>query len=163
MVISGLVVVFGYTAVTIGYNLRVNEEKPAVSSRETVEVEKKVLTVGTLWDETNKRRMAAGVRPLNLNTLLNNSATEKCEDMQAKHYWEHVAPDGTEPWGFIQKNINYTHAGENLAKDYFTSKDVVNGWMQSASHKKTMLDSKYTEVGFAICDSMVVQHLVAIN
>ena len=117
---------------------------------------------GELLELTNKERVAAGIGELILSQALNNSATDKCLDMQAKNYWGHDAPDGTTPWYFIRKYTNYTHAGENLAKDFRTSDGVVKGWMRSTGHRENLLATKYAYVGFAVCDgaldNLVVQH-----
>ena len=111
---------------------------------------------------TNKERVAAGVGELILSQALNQSATDKCADMQARNYWGHDAPDGTTPWYFIRRYTTYLHAGENLAKDFATSDGVVKGWMRSTGHRENLLATKYAYVGFAVCDgvldNLVVQH-----
>ena len=71
--------------------------------------------------------------------------------MFAKNYWAHVSPDGTTPWVFIKSaGYSYVYAGENLARGYNTSQDVVTAWMASPEHKQNMLSSNYQNVGFAI-------------
>lgn len=99
---------------------------------------------------TNTKRIEAGVRPLKLNDKLNESARLKAEDMYAKVYWSHDAPDGTETWVFFDKvrYDNYTKIGENLAFGYYTGDAMVAGWMKSPSHKENLLSTEYTEVGF---------------
>jgi uncharacterized protein YkwD len=53
-------------------------------------------------------------------------------------------------------------AGENLAKDYFTAEEVLEGWKDSLGHQKNLVNKTYvdTGIGFA-CDEyscIVVQH-----
>src|SRR5690349_13631924 len=55
---------------------------------------------GNLLSGTNAARSANGLGGLSLNSLLNSSAQAKADDMAAKDYWAHVAPDGTQPWYF---------------------------------------------------------------
>lgn len=100
---------------------------------------------------TNQKRQENGLSPLSLNSQLSQAAIGKGNDMLAKNYWSHISPDGTTPWVFIKNTgYNYTYAGENLARGYTTSEDVVNAWMNSQTHKENMLSSKYTDVGFAV-------------
>lgn len=134
---------------------------PPQASSTQVEV-KPPIEGSTLLELTNKERVAAGVGELILSQALNQSAADKCADMQAKNYWAHDAPDGTTPWYFIEQYTNYTHAGENLAKDFQTNAGIVTGWMGSPGHRANLLATKYTYVGFAVCDgvldNLVVQH-----
>ena len=100
---------------------------------------------------TNQIRQENGLSLLNLNNELSQAAEEKAKDMFSKNYWAHFAPDGTSPWYFIKNtNYNYIYAGENLAKGFTSSQDVVNAWMNSPSHKENMLSGKYKDVGFAV-------------
>ncbi len=100
---------------------------------------------------TNQKRLADGELPLRLSSELSRAAQQKAQSMFEKNYWAHNAPDGTTPWVFI-KNVGYeyVYAGENLARGFSTSSDVVEAWMASPSHRDNMLSDKYQEVGFAI-------------
>ncbi|HYM64872.1 MAG TPA: CAP domain-containing protein [Candidatus Sulfotelmatobacter sp.] len=100
---------------------------------------------------TNQKRQEAGLSPLSLNSTLSQAASSKASDMFGKDYWAHIAPDGTTPWVFIKSSgYNYVYAGENLARGYSSAPDVVNAWMASPEHRKNMLSSNYTDVGFAV-------------
>lgn len=100
---------------------------------------------------TNIKRQEQGLPPLSLNTQLSQAAAGKAQDMLGKDYWAHVAPDGLTPWAFIKgAGYEYRHAGENLARGFTTSGDVVNAWMASPGHRDNMLSPNYTEVGFAV-------------
>lgn len=104
-----------------------------------------------LLEITNQKRAESGLPPLQLSNELSNAATAKATDMFAKNYWAHTAPDGGTPWGFIRgAGYEYIYAGENLARGFTTSSDVVNAWMNSPGHRDNMLSANYKEVGFAI-------------
>ncbi|MFI5265352.1 MAG: CAP domain-containing protein [Candidatus Levyibacteriota bacterium] len=106
-----------------------------------------------LLNDTNQARQASGQAVLAMNSALADAARRKAADMFQKDYWAHFAPDGTSPWSFITAaGYNYTYAGENLAKGYTSSQDVVNAWMNSPSHKENLLSSKYKDVGFAVVE-----------
>ena len=71
--------------------------------------------------------------------------------MFAENYWAHISPEGTTPWSFIRAaGYNYIYAGENLAKGFTNSQDVINAWMASPSHRKNVLSGNYNNVGFSI-------------
>lgn len=102
---------------------------------------------------TNIKRQEAGLPVLTLNASLSEAASRKAQDMFAKNYWAHIAPDGTTPWYFIRSSgYEYVYAGENLARGYTTSNSVVDAWMASPSHRENMLSPNYTEIGFGILE-----------
>jgi uncharacterized protein YkwD len=104
-----------------------------------------------LLNFTNEKRIENGLPPLVLDQQLETAAYAKAEDMFAKDYWAHNSPDGTTPWYFIKNaGYEYVYAGENLAKGFTDSKDVVNAWMASPSHKENLLSDKFKDVGFAV-------------
>ncbi len=106
---------------------------------------------------TNKEREHIGLIPLQLNDALVKAALAKAKYMFANNYWAHNAPDGTPPWVFIkQAGYDYTYAGENLARGFATSDDVVNAWMASPTHKENMLSSNYQDIGFAVMDGKLL-------
>lgn len=109
------------------------------------------ITPVDLLNVTNKVRQENGLSALALDSSLSQAASQKAADMFAKDYWAHVAPDGATPWGFIKNSgYAYLYAGENLARGFSNTSDVVNAWMASPSHRDNMLSSNYDDVGFAI-------------
>ncbi len=111
------------------------------------------ITSDDLLMMTNQKRQENGLPPLSINSSLAQAAQRKADDMFAKNYWAHIAPDGTTPWYFIKSSgYEYIYAGENLARGYTTSSDVINAWMASPSHRENMLSPNYKEIGFAIKD-----------
>lgn len=101
---------------------------------------------------TNQFRKEKGLSELKQDGRLDRAASEKAKDMFAKNYWAHFAPDGsTTPWYFIKRQgYEYTYAGENLAKGFTSSDDLVKAWINSPSHRENMLSDKYRDIGFAI-------------
>lgn len=108
------------------------------------------LTPKILLEATNKARTDNGRSELALNVRLNDAARYKVNDMFNRQYWDHIAPDGTPPWRwFEQAGYRYAEAGENLAKNFSTSKGVISAWMISPSHRENVLKQSYRDVGFA--------------
>lgn len=115
------------------------------------------INVNDLHALANQEREKAGLAPLALNAQLSEAAKIKANHMVANNYWDHYAPDGTTPWSFINASgYEYKTAGENLAKGFSYSSDVVAGWMNSPTHKANVLKNSYIDVGYAVLDGTVL-------
>lgn len=109
------------------------------------------ISVKELLNYTNQNRAVKGLPRLSDDPQLDRAAANKAKDMFAKNYWAHDAPDGTTPWFFItQAGYSYVYAGENLARGFNSSKDVVDAWMASPDHRANILSPNYKDVGFAV-------------
>jgi hypothetical protein len=107
-------------------------------------------------DFTNTERERNGLPALKFDALLSEAARRKAEDMFTNGYWAHVAPDGTTPWDFITASgYNYVYAGENLAKDFQDSDNVVRAWMDSPSHQRNILNQNYKDIGVAVVNGVL--------
>jgi uncharacterized protein YkwD len=99
--------------------------------------------------QINNVRASNNLPAISANNNLDQSAVAKLSDMISRNYWAHNAPDGTEPWIFIQKaGYKYQYAGENLWNGY--SNSTVADWLISPTHKAVILDARYTEIGIAV-------------
>jgi hypothetical protein len=102
---------------------------------------------------TNTQRVANGLGALTENSTLDGAALAKGNDMLAKGYWAHFAPDGTSPWSFFLKfGYKYKYAGENLARDFPDAASAINAWMNSPSHKENILNPNYREIGIGVVE-----------
>ncbi len=107
---------------------------------------------------TNDERAKAGRVSLQASSQLTRAAQLKADDMVAKNYWSHVAPDGATPWTFIQKSgYDYSMAGENLAYGFATEDQIIAAWMNSPEHRRNVLGD-YSDVGFGFASSSDYQH-----
>ncbi len=107
--------------------------------------------------QINTQRQGQGEAPLKVNSSLNQAAFAKAENMFAQQYWAHVGPDGTEPWFFFkQANYQYSIAGENLARDFGNTTDMVQAWMASPTHKENILNGRYQETGVAVVNGTLL-------
>jgi len=100
---------------------------------------------------TNEQRAKQNIPPLVLNEALSRAAAMKAGYMFEKNFWAHNGPEGTTPWYFIKKSgYEYTYAGENLARGFTESSDVMEAWMNSPTHKENIMSPNYADIGFAI-------------
>lgn len=100
---------------------------------------------------TNDSRSSNAVASLSTDLVLERAAQAKAEDMASRGYFSHNGPDGKTPWEwFKEAGYQYTHAGENLAVNFVDSKDVVDAWMRSPSHRANILNGRYTEIGIGV-------------
>ncbi len=99
----------------------------------------------------NVEREDNNTPPLALNGKLSEVAKKKAEDMIDRNYFAHKSPDGKMIWDMINRSeYPYLYVGENLAMN-FTSADSVNkALMSSASHRKNILNPKYSDIGLAV-------------
>lgn len=100
---------------------------------------------------TNQTRQAQHLSTLNTNTLLNQAAQSKGNDMLREQYFAHVSPSNLTPWyWFKQAGYTYQYAGENLAIDFLESEDIITAWLASPSHRANLLSTKYQDIGVAV-------------
>lgn len=102
---------------------------------------------------TEEARAAQGGEVLLESEVLNAAAQAKAEDMAARGYFSHVGPDGEEPWVWLERaGYAYTAAGENLAVRFNDSKDVVDAWMASPTHRANIVKPIYQEIGIGVAE-----------
>lgn len=100
---------------------------------------------------TNEERVSLGLAPLKENVQLNEVAYQKAKDMLENGYFAHSSPTGITPWYWF-KNVGYSYqaAGENLAVGFIDSKEVVDAWVESPSHRANLLSPDFQEIGIAV-------------
>lgn len=117
----------------------------------TVQSYTPAISVAGIISKTNDARAEAGLAPLATSTLLISSSQMKANDMMARQYFSHTAPNGARFWTLIDAvGYTYAHAGENLALGYSTSDAVVTAWLNSPSHRANILDPKFAEIGIGL-------------
>lgn len=105
---------------------------------------------------TNEERTKKGLPTVKENESLSKAAALKAQNMFTENYWAHFAPSGKTPWDFILgSGYKFTFAGENLAKNFYSSQDVVSAWMASPTHRDNLLNNKYQDIGVAVVDGVL--------
>ena len=144
----GLVaVVFIVIGIQAGYNVATTGRVLGVQES---------ISADALLGDTNTQRLGHNLPVLTMNSRLSQAAFLKAQDMLKNQYWAHVSPSGTTPWHwFGAAGYNYRYAGENLAKNFSSADAVTVAWMASPEHRANILDTHYTQVGFAVVDGTI--------
>jgi uncharacterized protein YkwD len=123
----------------------------SAESRRLPQTEGTEISAESIVAAMNAERRQRGLGELRLDSRLNAAATDRARDMFAKSYFNHISPDGTQPFVWV-KNHHYRYAtiGENLADGYRNARAVVDGWMRSPGHRANVLGTSFEDVGLSI-------------
>ena len=110
------------------------------------------LTRSGIIADTNAERTSRSLSALTESAQLDASAQAKADDILARQYFEHVAPDGTTVSMLVtDQGYAYIRIGENLALgDFSGDQDVVTAWMNSPEHRANMLFPEYRNIGVGV-------------
>lgn len=96
----------------------------------------------------NAERAARGVASLEISTTLAGKARVKAQDMAENGYFSHTSPTYGTPFTMMRTlGVSYRSAAENIAMGYTEADAVVAAWMDSPSHRESLLSSRYTVLG----------------
>lgn len=110
------------------------------------------LTRGSLLEAMNEQRERRGLPPLHRDVRLDAAAADRIRDMFEQGYFDHVAPDGTQPFVWVRdRGYRYSAVGENLASGQRAARQVVEQWMRSPGHRANVLGD-FEDAGIAIAE-----------
>jgi len=99
----------------------------------------------------------AHARPLlRSDDALTIAAQRRAEELASGSYFDHVRPDGA-PFSTAVADARYPfeRVAENLAVDYLTVTPLMDGWMESASHRQSILNGTYADIGVGVATGIV--------
>jgi uncharacterized protein YkwD len=106
----------------------------------------------SLLEAMNEQRARRGLPALHRNVRLEAAAADRIHDMFEYGYFDHVAPDGTQPFVWVrQRGYRYVRVGENLATGQRAAREVVEQWMGSPGHRANVLGN-FQDTGIAIAE-----------
>ena len=109
----------------------------------------------------NQERAKAGLKALQVDTLLNKVATEKARDMDVNNYFSHTSPTYGSPFDMMKTfGVKYSYAGENIASGQPTPARVMQDWMNSPGHKANILNANFTKIGVGYVNGEWVQMFI---
>ncbi|WUN35961.1 sigma-70 family RNA polymerase sigma factor [Kitasatospora sp. NBC_00315] len=99
-------------------------------------------------DLINTARAGHGCGALRIDPRLHVAAQKHSEDMAARHYYDHVTPEGTHADSRITAaGYRWSLWGENLDRGRKGPAQLVDAWTDGAIHQENMLDCRFTGVG----------------
>ena len=109
----------------------------------------------TMMDEvtalTNAYRAKNGLAPLYLDSTLTNVATVRSKEGVSQGYISHKRANGGNVTAIAAEwDVDYSIMGENLGRFQTTTKQVVDMWIDSPSHRANLLGDRYDRLGVGI-------------
>lgn len=111
------------------------------SSNNNAALRSEALEVCTL---VNSERLNNGLEALDWNQNL--ESTSNVRSYEASIDFSHTRPNGT-PWYTVNSQIQ---GGENLAFGYDTAEEVMDGWMNSPTHKDNILHNEFNAISVSV-------------
>lgn len=98
--------------------------------------------------KVNAERKIEKLTPLEKDNTLNSLAQKKAEIMAEEGNLSHTA-GGQKSFSeiFKENDIKYLAVGENIARNWKTTDEVMNAWLSSSGHRKNILNPKFTHIG----------------
>jgi uncharacterized YkwD family protein len=115
-----------------------------------------------VFNLVNQERSKAGLNTLTINSPLSAMALVKAKDMYNNNYFDHNSPSYGSPFDMMKSfGIQFTYAGENIAKGQRSPQEVMTAWMNSPGHRQNILNSHFTKIGVAYYNGEWVQEFIA--
>ncbi|WP_075617444.1 CAP domain-containing protein [Paenisporosarcina indica] len=117
-----------------------------------------------IFELTNVYRARHFVDPVELEESLEIVASKHSEDMAMQNYFSHESPDfGDLEDRLTETQLDYDSAGENIAANYYDSAEVVQGWLNSADHRKVLLEDDFSHLGVGTFGKYYTQNFVKLK
>ncbi len=110
------------------------------------------LTLENILNAVNKERGSRNLLTLNTNSILSTASESKALDMETRHYFSHIDPDGNYIWTKIVADgyTPYLQLGENLAIEFYDTDSLVSAWMNSPTHRANILNDGFRDQGMGL-------------
>jgi uncharacterized protein YkwD len=125
--------------------------KARAFSRGTEGLESLEAVRGDLLERINDERESEGVRRLERSPCLEGVAQAFAERLLAGDFFDHVTPEGETLMDRLSvARCSMREASENLAKGPASVPDAIQGWLDSPSHRRALLDTAFRQVGYGL-------------
>jgi uncharacterized protein YkwD len=104
---------------------------------------------------SNQERGRKGQKELVANQLLTKAAYLKAQAILDAQQFDHNAGGKKFSSWIKEAGYEYSFIGENLAMDFMSSEGVVQGWLDSPSHRANLLSAEFNEIGVAVVEGML--------
>lgn len=98
----------------------------------------------------NEERKKVGARNLRLNSKLNAACRVHTADMSRHKFKSHRGSDGsTFQQRAARQGYSWSGLVENVGESYKNTRAAMSGWMASSGHRNNILNTQWTEMGYA--------------
>ncbi|MBM2620191.1 CAP domain-containing protein [Actinoplanes sp. LDG1-06] len=102
----------------------------------------------------NQNRRRGGCHSLTLDRRLIEAANDHAADMARRDYFDHQSPNGDSAGDRVSEaGYRWKRYGENIARGADSAYEVVNGWMNSPTHRRNILDCRLHQMGIGLAIS----------
>lgn len=92
--------------------------------------------------------------PLTMNPALRCAARVHSKDMADRAFFDHTNPDGEDPFVRMERaGYSYFTAGENIATGQPSPSEVMQGWMDSPGHCRSIMNPDFADIGVGTFES----------
>lgn len=117
-----------------------------------------------IFDITNVMRKSNGLARLKWNEKVAGIAFEHSRDMYKVNDFSHTSSkDGDLLVRLKAKAIGFKSAGENITANYTDGPAAVEGWLNSQSHRQSLLSKKFTDIGVGVYQKYYTQDFIQKN
>ncbi|SFA51635.1 Uncharacterized conserved protein YkwD, contains CAP (CSP/antigen 5/PR1) domain [Anoxybacillus pushchinoensis] len=143
------------------YELKYRGPLPEVAIDETLEKQIERANAEQIFDITNVMRARHGISPLTWDERVAQVAYEHSKDMAENKFFAHESPtSGDLQQRLIRAGISFELAGENIAAEYADAPAVVEAWLNSRSHRQTLLNNELTHLGVGVYKRYYTQNFI---
>jgi len=116
------------------------------STEENVPDDSEHAFIQRVVDLVNVERAKEGLSPLTVNKKVQAAAQVRAKECE--QYFSHTRPNGNSfATALREQGVTYRNAGENIAWGQRTPEEVVTAWMNSAGHRKNIMNPNFTTIG----------------
>ncbi|NGP44370.1 CAP domain-containing protein [Bacillaceae bacterium SIJ1] len=114
-----------------------------------------------IFEMTNEIRKRFNLSLLEWDEDVAQVAKQHSHDMFKNNYFSHVSPDaGDLGQRMAAGEVTYQLAGENIATQYVDGMAAVEGWLNSPSHRKTLLNDEFDKLGVGVTEKYYTQNFL---
>jgi uncharacterized protein YkwD len=99
----------------------------------------------------NASRTSMGLGAVRCDPAMTAVARGHSSDMCSRGYFDHTGLDGRDPFDRLRDGgVRFSSAGENIAWGQSDADEVHTAWMNSAGHRRNILDGDYARIGVGL-------------
>lgn len=103
---------------------------------------------------TNEYRASRGLPGYAVDARATQAAQAHADDMATRGYYAHSTPEGAAFTTWLDAaGVDWQAAGENIARQNTTARQVVQAWIASPEHEANLSATNFAQAGYAIAFS----------